>query len=56
MLVPQLRAEPEVRTPADRRPGRVWEAGPAVEAAEAQESKPTRVGCARCSTAQQELA
>ncbi|MEV7238807.1 hypothetical protein AB0N06_34320 [Streptomyces sp. NPDC051020] len=30
-LVPQLRAELEVRTPADRGPGRAWETGPAIE-------------------------
>ena len=56
MLVPQLRAELEVKTPADRRPGRAWEMGPAIEAAVPEaKTKPTRVGYARCSTAQQEL-
>ncbi|RPE37606.1 DNA invertase Pin-like site-specific DNA recombinase [Streptomyces sp. Ag109_O5-1] len=56
MLVPQLRAELEVRTPADRGPGRTWEMGPAIEAAVPEAAtKPTRVGYARCSTAQQEL-
>ncbi|MFD1538693.1 hypothetical protein [Nonomuraea guangzhouensis] len=56
MLVPQLRTELEVRTPADRGPGRAWQAGPVVEAmAPAAAVKPTRVGYARCSTAQQEL-
>ncbi|WP_436777602.1 recombinase family protein [Yinghuangia sp. YIM S09857] len=53
---PQLRAELEVRTPADRGPGRAWEEGPAIEAAVPEAAtKPTRVGHARCSTAQQEL-
>ncbi len=52
MLVPQLRAEPEIKTPADRSPGRTWERGPAVEAAAPDATtKPTRVGYARCSTA-----
>ncbi|WP_445407669.1 recombinase family protein [Streptomyces maremycinicus] len=56
MLVPQLRAELEVRTPADRGPGRAWEVGPAIDAAVLEAvTKPTRVGYARCSTAQQEL-
>jgi hypothetical protein len=34
MLVPQLRAELEVRTPADRGPGRAGEMGPAIDAAD----------------------
>ncbi|WSF21543.1 recombinase family protein [Streptomyces sp. NBC_01353] len=56
MLVPQLRAELEVKTPADRGPGRAWERGPAIDATVPQATtKPTRVGYARCSTAQQEL-
>ena len=56
MLVPQLRAELEVKTPADRGPGRAWEMGPAIGAAAPEAAtKPTRVGYARCSTAQQEL-
>ncbi|MEU3051307.1 recombinase family protein [Streptomyces sp. NPDC006984] len=57
MLVPQLRAELEVKTPpADRGPGRAWEKSPAVDAAAPEAAtKPTRVGYARCSTAQQEL-
>lgn len=56
MLVPQLRAELEVRTPSGRGPGRAWETGPAVDAAVPEATtKPTRVGYARCSTAQQEL-
>ncbi|MFF8506739.1 recombinase family protein [Streptomyces sp. NPDC015492] len=56
MLVPQLRAELEVKTPADRRPGKTWTQGPAVAAAPVEHGhKPTRVGYARCSTATQEL-
>ncbi|MGV9397803.1 zinc finger domain-containing protein [Streptomyces sp. NPDC003668] len=52
MLVPQLRAELEVKTPADRGPGRAWEMGPAIDAAAHETAtKPTRVGYARCSTA-----
>ncbi|WP_443050520.1 zinc finger domain-containing protein [Streptomyces sp. H27-D2] len=44
MLVPQLRAELEVRTPADRGPGRTWEMGPAIDAAAPEAAaKPTRV-------------
>ncbi|WP_199536683.1 recombinase family protein [Spongiactinospora gelatinilytica] len=54
--MPQLRTELEVRTPAEREPGRVWQAGPALNAvAPAAAARPTRVGYARCSTAQQEL-
>ncbi|MEU6721559.1 recombinase family protein [Nonomuraea sp. NPDC046802] len=50
MLVPQLRAALEIRTPAHRGPG------PARETIMADAgAKPTRVGYARCSTAQQEL-
>ncbi|MGV9254118.1 recombinase family protein [Streptomyces sp. NPDC003697] len=45
-----------MRTPADRGPGRAWEMGPAIDAAVPEATtKPTRVGYARCSTAQQEL-
>ncbi|MGV9599494.1 zinc finger domain-containing protein [Streptosporangium sandarakinum] len=59
MLMPQLRAELEVRTPVDRGPGRLWAAGPAREASDADAAQagaePTRVGYARCGTAQQEL-
>jgi DNA invertase Pin-like site-specific DNA recombinase len=45
-----------VRTPAERGPGRLWQQGPAIDAAApAIATKPTRVGYARCSTAQQEL-
>ena len=56
MLVPQLRAELEVKTPADRGPGRAWEMGPAIDAVVPEATtKTTRVGYACCSTAQQEL-
>ncbi|WP_225077115.1 MULTISPECIES: recombinase family protein [unclassified Streptomyces] len=56
MLVRQLRAELEVRTPADRGPGHAWEMGTAIEAAVPEAAtQRTRVGYARCSTAQQEL-
>ncbi|GGQ32099.1 hypothetical protein GCM10010140_72750 [Streptosporangium pseudovulgare] len=56
MLVPRLRADLEVKTPADRGPGRMREMGPAIEAAgAAADAKPTRVGYARCSTVQQKL-
>lgn len=56
MLVPQLRAELEVRTPATRGAGRSWQAGPAAEGMlPTAAARPTRVGYARCSTAQQEL-
>ncbi|MGP3750135.1 zinc finger domain-containing protein [Streptomyces sp. IBSNAI001] len=56
MLVRQLRAELEVRTPADRGPGHAWEMGPTIDAAVPEATtKPTRVGYARCSTTQQEL-
>ncbi|WP_425465658.1 zinc finger domain-containing protein [Nonomuraea turkmeniaca] len=51
MRVPQLRTELEVRTPAERGPGRVWQAGPAVDAVTpAAAGRPTRVGYGRCST------
>ena len=46
---------PARERPAGRKPGRAWEAVPAIEAAEEPETKPTRVGYARCSTAQWEL-
>lgn len=59
MLVPHLRAELEVRTPVDRGPGRPWVTGPARETTDTHATRagatPTRVGYARCSTAQQEL-
>ncbi|MEU8825432.1 recombinase family protein [Streptomyces sp. NPDC048636] len=56
MLAPQFRAELEVRTLADRGPGHAWDMGPTIDAAVPEATtKPTRVGYARCSTAQQEL-
>ncbi|MGY0068772.1 recombinase family protein [Streptomyces sp. QTS137] len=56
MLVPQFRTELEVKTPTGRGPGRAWERGPAIDTAVPETAtKPTRVGYARCSTAQQEL-
>jgi hypothetical protein len=46
----------EVRTPAGRGPGRLWQAGAAPPvAATSDAARPARVGYARCSTAQQEL-
>ncbi|MFI6456987.1 hypothetical protein ACIBF6_36185 [Streptosporangium amethystogenes] len=55
VLVPQLRTELEVRTPVEHGPGRVWQAGPRGEAmARSAAVPPTRVGYARCSTAQQD--
>ncbi|MFF9914868.1 recombinase family protein [Streptomyces sp. NPDC013457] len=42
--------------PADRGPGHAWEMAPAIDPAVPEATtKPTRVGYARCSTAQQEL-
>ncbi|MEV4091276.1 recombinase family protein [Streptosporangium saharense] len=56
MLVPQLRVELEVRTPAERGPGRLWQMGPAADAlVPAAAARLTRIGYARCSTGQQEL-
>ncbi|MEI5011459.1 hypothetical protein RB196_33100 [Streptomyces sp. PmtA] len=41
-LVTQLRAELDVRTSADRGPGRAWETGPAIDAAVPEtQAKPT---------------
>ncbi|BBJ37862.1 hypothetical protein SSPO_005800 [Streptomyces antimycoticus] len=55
ILVPTLREE--LAVPEDRGPGRPWKAGPPVEALPAAAVvKPIRIGYARCSTAQQELA
>jgi DNA invertase Pin-like site-specific DNA recombinase len=54
--VPQLRADLEVRTPADRRPGRTWQALPAPEPAPAPAAEGiVKIGYARCSSATQEL-
>ncbi|GGP75038.1 recombinase family protein [Streptomyces melanogenes] len=55
-LVPSLKAELNVKTPADRTPGRPWKASVApVAAVEIQAGDPIRIGYARCSTAGQEL-
>jgi len=60
MLVPSLRDELAVPVPADRSPGRTWQAGPALaeEAAAAtrENGGPIRIGYARCSMHTQELA
>jgi hypothetical protein len=58
-LVPALREELEGRVPADRNPGKPWKPGPDVETADADRvpaGKAIRIGYARCSMAQQELA
>ncbi|WEV27928.1 recombinase family protein [Streptomyces sp. 71268] len=55
-LVPSLKAELSVKTPADRRPGKTWVALAApVADADATPGAPIRIGYARCSTANQEL-
>lgn len=58
VLVPALREELEVLVPGDRGPGRPWKPGdPAGTAPLAENAaRPIRIGYARCSTAQQELA
>ncbi|WP_440102468.1 recombinase family protein [Streptosporangium sp. H16] len=57
VLVPALREVLEVAVPADRLPGRPWMKGPPLQAAVAEASDTAiRIGYARCSTAQQELA
>jgi DNA invertase Pin-like site-specific DNA recombinase len=60
MLVPALRDELAVPVPADRGPGRTWQAGPALAAEAAvvtrEYSGPIRIGYARCSMHTQELA
>lgn len=57
ILVPAVREELDVLVPQDRGPGRPWKPGPPVEAAPtAAAAKPIRIGYARCSTTQQELA
>lgn len=58
ILVPALREDLDVTTPANRLPGAVWQPGPEVEPVEPQAENtaaPIRIGYARCSTAQQEL-
>ncbi|MFC8535192.1 MULTISPECIES: recombinase family protein [unclassified Streptomyces] len=55
-LVPALKAELTVKTPADRNPGKAWAQGATV--AQAPEGTPgaaIRLGYARCSTVGQEL-
>ncbi|MFI9720544.1 recombinase family protein [Streptomyces sp. NPDC052396] len=55
-LVPALKAELTVKTPADRRPGKPWVAGAAVpETAEVAPGAAIRIGYARCSMVGQEL-
>lgn len=55
-LVPALKAELTVKTPADRNPGKPWVAGaPVPEAIEPAPGAAIRIGYARCSTVGQEL-
>ncbi|MFG2113903.1 recombinase family protein [Streptomyces sp. NPDC048718] len=55
-LVPALKAELTVKTPADRNPGKTWTQGaPAVQAPEVTPGAAIRIGYARCSTVGQEL-
>ena len=57
VLVPALREELEVLVPGDRDPGRPWKPGPPAGIGLAENAaRPIRIGYARCSTAQQELA
>lgn len=57
ILVPALREELEIPVPKDRNPGRPWKAGPTpAEPAVDVVHAPIRIGYARCSTAEQELA
>jgi len=58
VLVPALREELEVPVPGDRGPGRPWKPGPPAGTVPLAENaaRPIRIGYARCSTAQQELA
>ena len=57
-LVPAQREELEVPVPGDRGPGLPWKPGRPAETALVAENaaEPIRIGYARCSTAQQELA
>lgn len=58
MLVPKLRDSLEVRTPADRGPGRAWRAGPVLAAAPIPAADPNtvvRIGYCRTSMVSQEL-
>ncbi|MFE9723496.1 recombinase family protein [Streptomyces sp. NPDC005794] len=54
-LVPALKAELTVKTPADRNPGRAWTQGAPVAQAEGKPGAAIRLGYARCSTVGQEL-
>ncbi|GFH37054.1 hypothetical protein SCWH03_32880 [Streptomyces pacificus] len=55
-LVPSLKAELTVKTPADRNPGKRWvQGGPVPVVAEAVPGAAIRLGYARCSTVGQEL-
>ncbi|MFE4825371.1 recombinase family protein [Streptomyces sp. NPDC056672] len=55
-LVPALKAELTVKTPADRNPGKAWTAGaPVPQATDAVPGAAIRLGYARCSTVGQEL-
>ena len=58
ILVPALREDLHVLVPADRRPGRTWQPGqaPAEIPAQRTDSAVIRIGYARCSTEEQELA
>lgn len=57
MLVPAFREELEIPVPAARQPGRVWKQGPTLAAVPAPGAeRPIRIGCARTSTARQDLA
>ncbi|WSL74287.1 recombinase family protein [Kitasatospora sp. NBC_01266] len=58
ILVPALREDLEVLVPADRGPGRTWQAGPALAVVPepAAGSRPVRIGYARTSMVSQELA
>lgn len=56
VLVPGLKSELAVKTPADRNPGRAWTAGaPVTQAPDVIPGAAIRLGCARCSTVGQEL-
>ncbi|MEV6049246.1 recombinase family protein [Streptomyces xanthochromogenes] len=55
-LVPSLKGELTVKTPADRNPGKSWKAtGAVLPASEAMQGVAIRLGYARCSTVGQEL-
>ncbi|MEU2853447.1 recombinase family protein [Streptomyces syringium] len=55
-LVPALKAELAVKTPADRNPGKAWRQGaPVVQSPEEAPGAAIRIAYARCSTVGQEL-